>query len=62
MRNRRELPGGHGERLATGLVVALGIAMPMVLLTALFVWSDVVVMRSTAATGSSCRCSGVSAT
>jgi cytochrome c oxidase subunit 2 len=48
-RNRRELPGGGGERLATGLVVGLGIVMPIVLLTALFVWSDLFVMRSTAA-------------
>jgi cytochrome c oxidase subunit II len=47
-RNRRELPGG-GERLGTGLVVGLGIVMPMALLTALFVWSDLFVMRSTAA-------------
>jgi cytochrome c oxidase subunit 2 len=48
-RNRRELPGGGGERLGTGLVVGLGIVMPMALLTALFVWSDLFVMRSTAA-------------
>ena len=48
-RNRRELPGGGGERLATGLVVGLGIVTPIVLLTALFVWSDLIVMRSTAA-------------
>jgi cytochrome c oxidase subunit II len=51
-RNRRELPGGGGERLATGLVVGLGIVMPIVLLTALFVWSDLFVMRSTAAPAS----------
>jgi cytochrome c oxidase subunit II len=48
-RNRRELPGGGDERVATWLVVGLGIAMPIVLLTALFVWSDIFVIRSTAA-------------
>jgi cytochrome c oxidase subunit II len=48
-RNRRELPFGGDERVATGLVVGLGIATPIVLLTALFVWSDIFVMRSTAA-------------
>jgi heme/copper-type cytochrome/quinol oxidase subunit 2 len=47
-RNRRELPGGGDERVATWLVVGLGIAMPIVLLTALFVWSDIFVIRSTA--------------
>jgi len=48
-RNRRELPGGADERVATWLVVLLGIATPIVLLSALFVWSDIFVMRSTAA-------------
>jgi cytochrome c oxidase subunit II len=48
-RNRRQLPGGGGDRLATGLVVGLGIVTPIVLLSALFVWSDIFVMRSTAA-------------
>jgi cytochrome c oxidase subunit 2 len=48
-RNRPELPGGHGERAATWLVVGLGVALPVVLLSALFVWSDVFVIRSTAA-------------
>jgi len=51
-RNRRELPGGGDERVATGLVVGLGIVTPIVLLTALFVWSDLFVMRSTAAPAS----------
>ena len=37
------------ERLATRLVVILGIATPIVLLSALFVWSDVFVVRTTAA-------------
>ena len=48
-RNRAELPGGGEERIATGLVIGLGIVMPIVLLAALFVWSDIFVMRSTAA-------------
>jgi len=51
-RNRRELPGGGDERVATALVVGLGIVTPIVLLTALFVWSDLFVMRSTAAPAS----------
>ena len=51
-RNRRELPGGGDERVATRLVVGLGIVTPIVLLTALFVWSDLFVMRSTAAPAS----------
>jgi cytochrome c oxidase subunit 2 len=48
-RNRAALPFGGGERAATRLVVALGIATPIVLLSALFVWSDVFVIRTTAA-------------
>jgi cytochrome c oxidase subunit II len=48
-RNRESLPFGGNERTATRLVVGLGIATPIVLLSALFVWSDVFVIRSTAA-------------
>jgi cytochrome c oxidase subunit 2 len=48
-RNRAALPFGGGERAGTALVVGLGIATPIVLLSALFVWSDVFVIRSTAA-------------
>jgi cytochrome c oxidase subunit 2 len=48
-RNRDALPFGGSERAATRLVVGLGIATPIVLLSALFVWSDVFVIRSTAA-------------
>jgi cytochrome c oxidase subunit 2 len=50
-RNQASLPFGGSERGATRLVVGLGIATPVVLLTALFVWSDVFVIRSTAAPG-----------
>src|SRR5438067_2539472 len=48
-RNRQKLPFGVGERGATGLVIGLGIALPIALLSALFFWSDVFVIRSTAA-------------
>ena len=48
-RNREGLPFGGGERAGTALVVILGIALPIVLLTGLFFWSDIVVIRSTAA-------------
>jgi len=48
-RNRVALPFGGNERTAVRLVVGLGIATPLVLLSALFVWSDVFVVRSTAA-------------
>jgi cytochrome c oxidase subunit II len=48
-RNRETLPFGLGERGGTALVIGLGIGMPIVLLTALFVWSDIFVIRSTAA-------------
>src|SRR5262249_22583351 len=48
-RNRSELPFGGGEKVGTALVIGLGIALPLVLLTLLFYWSDIVVMRSTAA-------------
>lgn len=48
-RNRETLPFGGDERAATRLVVGLGIATPVVLLSALFVWSDIFVIRSTAA-------------
>ena len=48
-RNRDRLPFGGGERAATVLVVGLGIAVPIVVLATLFIWSDVFVLRSTAA-------------
>src|SRR5689334_9458435 len=48
-RNRAALPFGGTERAATRLVIGLGIATPIVLLTALFVWSDIFVIRRTAA-------------
>lgn len=37
------------EQLATRLVVILGVATPIIVLSALFIWSDVFVIRTTAA-------------
>jgi cytochrome c oxidase subunit 2 len=48
-RNRRDLPGGGGDRAATAWIVGLGVGVPIVILSALFVWSDVFVIDSTAA-------------
>jgi cytochrome c oxidase subunit II len=48
-RNRTELPFGGGEREGTVLVIGLGIVLPLILLSGLFFWSDIVVIRSTAA-------------
>jgi cytochrome c oxidase subunit 2 len=48
-REQPNLPGGRGERTATQIVLGLGVALPIVLLSALFIWSDFFVMRSTAA-------------
>jgi cytochrome c oxidase subunit 2 len=48
-RKRQTLPGGGGERIAAALVVSLGVAAPIVSLAALFVWSDVFVLRATSA-------------
>jgi cytochrome c oxidase subunit 2 len=48
-RNRPGLPGGGSERVETGLVVLLGVVVPVVVLLSLFVYADVFVMRSTAA-------------
>jgi cytochrome c oxidase subunit 2 len=48
-RNRTDLPGGGGERRGTTLVVVLGVVVPIVVLSALFVWSDVFVIRATSA-------------
>jgi cytochrome c oxidase subunit 2 len=48
-RKRTSLPGGFDEVGATRLVAGFGIALPIVVLTALFIWSDVFVMRATSA-------------
>jgi cytochrome c oxidase subunit 2 len=46
-RTRPDLPRGVGEKGATGLVIGLGVALPIVLLSILFVWSDFFVIKST---------------
>ncbi|MGZ4308497.1 MAG: cytochrome c oxidase subunit II [Gaiellaceae bacterium] len=46
-RNRENLPFGIGERGGTRMVVGFGVAMPVVLLSALFIWSDVFVIQKT---------------
>jgi cytochrome c oxidase subunit II len=48
-RERPSLPGGHGERAATGVVLGLGVALPIALLVSLFIWSDLFVLNSVAA-------------
>jgi cytochrome c oxidase subunit 2 len=48
-RNRSELPFGGDDKAGTALVVGLGIAVPVVVLSLLFYWSNIVVLRSTAA-------------
>ena len=46
-RHRENLPLGIGERGGARMVVGLGVITPVVLLTALFVWSDVFVIKKT---------------
>jgi cytochrome c oxidase subunit 2 len=46
-RNRPNLPFGGGERAATALVIALGVGVPVVVLSLLFVWADIFVIRAT---------------
>src|SRR5581483_2053952 len=46
-RNREGMRGG--DRAGMGLVLFLGVAAPIVSLSALFVWSDVFVLRATSA-------------
>jgi len=48
-RKREGLPWGGGERAATAIVIVLGTAVPLVILSTLFVYSDIFVVRSTAA-------------
>src|SRR5262245_16105217 len=48
-RERPSLPRGGGERAATGVVIGLGVALPIVLLVALFIWSNLFVLNSVAA-------------
>ena len=48
-RRRDSLPFGGGEKHATGLVIGLGIGLPLIILSALFVYSNIFVIQSTAA-------------
>jgi cytochrome c oxidase subunit 2 len=48
-RNRPNLPGGGGERAATGVIIGAGVALPIVLLVALFVYADLFAMKATGA-------------
>src|SRR5436305_15170982 len=48
-RERPSLPGGGGERAATRVDIGLGVALPIVLLVSLFIWSDLLVLSSVAA-------------
>ena len=46
---RKEGLWGRGDGLASGIVIGLGIAMPIAVLSTLFVYSDIFVIKSTAA-------------
>ncbi|HEY6961068.1 MAG TPA: cytochrome c oxidase subunit II [Gaiellaceae bacterium] len=48
-RSKETLPFGGGEKAATGLVVGAGVALPIVLLVALFVYADLFAMKATGA-------------
>ena len=48
-RRREGLPGGGGERAATRIVIVMGVFVPIVLLSTLFVYSNIFVVKSTAA-------------
>jgi cytochrome c oxidase subunit 2 len=52
-RSRSKLPFGGGERAATALVIGLGVAVPIVVLSLLFVWADIFVIRATDAPAAS---------
>ena len=48
-RNREKLPFGADDRAGTAIVVGLGVFLPIILLSSLFVWSDIFVIRTTEA-------------
>jgi heme/copper-type cytochrome/quinol oxidase subunit 2 len=48
-RHEPSLPGGGGERAATTVVIGAGVALPIVLLVALFVYGDLFTMKATGA-------------
>src|SRR5215210_3887634 len=45
-RKHEGLPWGGGERAATGIVIGAGVAVPIVLLSVLFIYSNVFVIDS----------------
>ncbi|HEX6490499.1 MAG TPA: c-type cytochrome [Gaiellaceae bacterium] len=46
-RNRESLPFGGGDRAGMVIVVGLGVLVPIVILSLLFVWSDIYVLPTT---------------
>lgn len=48
-REKESLPFGGGEKAATGIVLGAGVALPVALLIALFVYSDLFAMKATGA-------------
>ena len=48
-RNRSGLPGGGGERAGAAIVIALGVAVPIIVLSALFWYADLRTINATAA-------------
>jgi cytochrome c oxidase subunit 2 len=48
-RNRDYLPFGGDDRAGTAIVIGLGVFVPIVILSALFVWSDLYVLKTTEA-------------
>ena len=52
-RNRDKLPFGGGDRAGTAMVVGLGVFLPIVILSSLFVWSDLFVIKTTEAPAAS---------
>jgi cytochrome c oxidase subunit II len=46
-RHRDRLPFGGGDRAATAMVVVLGVFVPIIVLSSLFVWSDLYVIKAT---------------
>jgi cytochrome c oxidase subunit 2 len=52
-RNRDKLPFGGGERAGMAIVVGLGVFLPILLLSSLFVWSDLYVIKTTEAPAAS---------
>jgi cytochrome c oxidase subunit II len=52
-RNRDHLPFGGGDRAGTAIVVGLGVFVPIAVLSSLFVWSDLFLIRTTEAPAAS---------